>query len=158
VLSDYVILGRLRRSVYTIHPAVVHFPIALLLVNAGLTLFTLRRPDPFLERAAYGAMVIGWWGTLAAITTGIISAALEWPVSPEVLPWLNGHAVAGFALLIVYGRAILWRRRDPGVLHGPRASRYVILILLGAALVVLDAWLGGYIVYRLGVGVDPASR
>ena len=45
-----------------LHPFATHFPIALLLLNLALTLVYLRRADPFLERSAYGALVIGWWG------------------------------------------------------------------------------------------------
>ena len=138
---------------YAIHPAAVHFPIALLLLNLLLTLSYLRRPDDFVERAAYGALVLGWWATLAAVATGTVAAALEWPLKDGVLPWLNAHAVFGFALLIVYGRALLWRRRNPQVLDSPARTRYVGLLVAGALLVVLDGWLGGHLVYRLGVGV-----
>ena len=139
---------------YVLHPAVVHFPIALLLLNLLLTLRYLRRPDAFTEQAAYGALLLGWWGALVAVVTGTVAAAIEWPVRPGVLAWLNWHAVLGFALLIVYGRALLWRRRDPEVLRGRDRRRYVLLLLAGAALVAVDGWLGGHMVYRLGVGVD----
>lgn len=138
---------------YAIHPAVVHFPIALLLLNALLTLLYLRKGDPFLERAAYGALVLGWWAALAAVTTGTIATALVWPLRPGVLTWINWHALVGFALLIVYGRALLWRRQRPDLLAGPQRRRYLLVIIAGAVMVVLDGWMGGYLVYRLGVGV-----
>ena len=143
---------------YALHPAVVHFPIALLLLNGALTLHHMRRPDPFVERAAYGALLLGWWGALAATVTGIAAAALAWPVRPEVLGWLNWHAIAGFGVLIVYGRALVWRRRKPDVLQGPDCRRYALLLLAGAMLIVLDGWLGGHMVYRLGVGVKLGPR
>lgn len=143
---------------YALHPAVVHFPIALLLLNTALTLHYLRRPDPFTERAAYLMLLVGWWGALAATLTGTASAALAWPVRPEAVSWLNGHAVAGFGVLIVYGRALLWRRRKPDVLQGADSRRYVLLLLAGALLLGLDGWLGGHMVYRLGVGVELGSR
>ena len=60
-----------------LHPFVVHFPIALLLLNFALTVLYLRRGDPFLERAAYGALVIGWWGAFAAVVTGVIELAQD---------------------------------------------------------------------------------
>ena len=139
---------------YALHPAVVHFPIALLVLNLLLTLRHLRHPDPFVERAAYGALLLGWWGALAAIVTGTGAAALVWPVEANVLPWLNSHAVLGFAVLFVYGRALLRRRRQPDVLAGPGRRPYVLLLLLGTGLLLLDGWIGGHMVYRLGVGVD----
>ena len=153
-MPSFILLG-VSLPMYALHPAVVHFPIALLLLNMVLTLRHLRHPDPFVERAAYGALVLGWWGALAAVASGILAAALAWPVEPGVLTWLNSHAVLGFALLLVYGRALLRRRRDPAVLAGPGRRPYLLLLLLGVALLLLDGWIGGHMVYRQGVGVEP---
>jgi uncharacterized membrane protein len=133
---------------------VIHFPIALLVLNLILTMWHLRWPDPFLERAAYGALLLGWWGAFAGVVTGTIATALVWPVEPGVLTWLNAHAALGFALLYVYGRALLRRRREPGVLNGPGCRGYLLLLITGATLLLLDGWIGGHMVYRLGVGVD----
>lgn len=140
--------------VYALHPVAIHFPIALLVLNLALTLWHLRWPDPFLERAAYGALLLGWWGSLAGVITGTIAAALVWPVEAGVLTWLNTHAVLGFVLLYVYGQALLRRRRDPQVLDGPRRRDYLLLLISGVILLLLDGWIGGHMVYRLGVGVD----
>ncbi len=153
-MPSFILLG-VSLPMYALHPAVVHFPIALLLLNLVLTLRHLRRPDPFGERAAYGALVLGWWGALAAVASGILAAALAWPVEAGVLTWLNSHAVLGFALLVVYGQALLRRRREPDVLAGPGRRPYLLLLLLGAGLLLLDGWIGGHMVYRLGVGVEP---
>jgi uncharacterized membrane protein len=54
---------------------------------------------------------------------------------------------------VVYGRALLWRRRVPDVLLGPSRGRYLCLLVAGAVVVGLDGWLGGHLVYRLGLGV-----
>lgn len=136
-----------------LHPLVVHFPIALLLLNLVLTFAYLRRPDPFLERSAYGALVIGWWGAFAAIMTGVLDVARAWPLRPEVIGWLNAHFAVGLLVLLVYGRALLLRRRNPAILNGPRCRSYIVLLGLGALLVVLSGWTGGQLVYELGFGV-----
>ena len=144
----------MRLPLYALHPAVVHFPIALLLLNLALTLQYVRTGDRFVERAAYGALVLGWWGALAAIATGTVAVVLVWPLEVAVVGWLNAHAVLGFALLLVYGRALLWRRRAPDVLDGPGRNRYILALLAGALLVAADGWIGGHLVYRLGLGVN----
>ncbi len=138
---------------YALHPAVVHFPIALLLLNLVLTLRYLWAPDSFTEQAAYGALVLGWWATLAAVATGTIAVALDWPLRSEVLVWVNWHAVLGLALLLVYGRALLLRRRNTALLDGTGRRRYVVMLIVGAGIVAIDGWIGGHLVYRLGLGV-----
>lgn len=137
-----------------LHPFATHFPIALLLVNLALTLVYLRRADPFLERSAYGALVIGWWGLFAAILTGTLDLALSWPLRDETVGWINAHATLGLALLIIYGQALLRRRRDPAVLQGPQRQAYLRLLVIGALLVLVTGWIGGHLVYGLGFGRD----
>ncbi len=136
-----------------LHPFVIHFPIALLLLNLALTLASLHRPDPFLERSAYGALVIGWWGAFAAVATGVLDVARAWPLRPEVVGWLNAHFALGLLVLFVYGRALLMRRRDPTILQGSHCRSYIALLVLGTLLVILTGWTGGYLVYSLGFGV-----
>ena len=136
-----------------VHPFVVHFPIALLLLCVILTLACLRWDDPFLERSAYGALVIGWWGAFAAVASGVLDIARAWPLASEVVGWLNAHFVLGVLVLLVYGRALVMRRRDGRILHGSDGRRYVALLCIGALLVVLSGWTGGILVYRFGFGV-----
>jgi len=138
---------------YFLHPAVIHFPIAWLLLGSALTLVYLRRTDPFVERSAYGALVLGWWSTFVAVATGVVAVALTWPIEPSELPWINGHAVTGTLVLLVYGRALLLRRRDRQILHSAARRTYLLLLAAGALLVVLSGWTGGHLVYQLGVGV-----
>lgn len=138
-----------------LHPAVIHFPIALLLLAAALTAAHLRRPDPWLERCAYGALVLGWWSALAATVTGLGAAALQWPFTPTILMWINWHALTGFAVLGVAGRALIWRKREPQILAGPRRRQYLGMLALLVVLVITSGWLGGELVYTFGVGVAP---
>jgi uncharacterized membrane protein len=138
---------------YALHPATIHFPVALLLLNFVLTGWAVYKDDPFVERAAYGALLLGWLGAAGAILSGLLAAALVWPVNDDVLAWLNTHAALGLILLLVYGRALLWRRREPQVLQSVRRRQYLALLVVGALLVALDGWVGGHMVYRLGVGV-----
>jgi uncharacterized membrane protein len=135
------------------HPAVIHFPIALLLLNGVLTCIYLRRADAFVERAAYGALVLGWWGALAAIGTGLLAVAVSWPLQDVHVGWINAHAVLGTLALLVYGRALLQRRRDPRILESSQRRNYLALLVLGVLLVVGSGWTGGHLVYALGFGV-----
>lgn len=136
------------------HPAVIHFPIALLLVGSGLAFVATRRPDDFLERSGYGALLLGWWSTLVAIATGVLAVTLTWPLENAELGWVNAHAVSGTAVLLIYGRALLQRRRDAQILYGAGRRGYLLLLGLGALLVLVSGWTGGHLVYTLGLGVQ----
>ena len=145
---------------YPFHPLTVHLPIGLLLGNALLTMLYLRRGDQAFEASAYHCLWIGWLGALLAIAMGTLDAARQLfsAANPrgDALGWINAHAIAGLAILVVYWQAWQIRRRNPAVLADAQARRgYLARLALGVILVVIDGWLGGHLVYSLRLGVQP---
>jgi uncharacterized membrane protein len=145
---------------YPFHPLTVHLPLGLLLGNALLTLLYLRRGEPAFEISAFHCLWLGWLGALLAIAAGVFDAARQLlsTTNPraDALSWINAHALAGFAILVVYWQAWQIRRRNPHVLADPTARRgYLARLAIGVALLVLDGWLGGHLVYSLRLGVSP---
>jgi uncharacterized membrane protein len=145
---------------YPLHPFTVHFPIALLLANGLLTLLYLYRGrQRAFETSAYHCLVLGWIGSLLAVLSGAWDAwqqvyAPGATISTAVLNRVNLHAAAGVAIVLVYGRALLLRRRKPDVLDDPQQRRgYLGLLLIGALLVLVSGWLGGQLVYAFRLGI-----
>ena len=76
------------------------------------------------------------------------------PDSPAVTGVLNQHITVGIALIIINGLALYWPLRDKHLaIHPTRRLGYVALLLVGMLLVGLSGWLGGKLVYGLGVGI-----
>jgi uncharacterized membrane protein len=147
-------------AMYPFHALTVHLPIGLLLGNAALTALYLRRGDPALEASAYHCLWLGWVGAALAVAAGIFDAAwrLFDPVNPrsDALGWINAHAAVGLAILVIYWQAWQIRRRHPGVLADQGKRRgYLARLAIGVALLVVDGWLGGHLVYVLRLGVSP---
>lgn len=146
---------------YALHPATVHFPIALLLANGLLTLLYLRGKGQAFEISAYHCLVLGWLGSVLATLSGAWDAwrqvyGPQTPADPGVLNWVNAHALVGLALVIIYGQALLLRRRYPNVLADTQRRRgYLWRLGVGTLLVLLNGWIGGYLVYNLGLGGAP---
>lgn len=141
-----------------LHPITVHLPIGLLVGHLILTLLFLRRADRSMEIAAYHCLWLGWVLMLPAILTGTYDAVrqLTNPANPrdDALVWINAHAAAGLGVAIVYWQLWQRRRRNPAILDDPRTrGGYLALMGIGVALLLLVGWLGGYLVYQLGLGV-----
>jgi len=137
----------------------VHFPIALLLCNGLLTWLYLRKQDKTLEVSAYYSLIIGWCGTVAATVSGSLAAFTQvvGPDAPhrDALMWINAHAILGIATIYIYGQALLQRRRNPEVLNSdPARKSYLWKLVIGAIVLTVSGWLGGHMVYNLGVGVS----
>ncbi|MCC6455488.1 MAG: DUF2231 domain-containing protein [Caldilineaceae bacterium] len=150
-------------NLITLHPATVHFPIALLLVGslAGL-LYLWWKQRPELRILTWWLLMLGWIGAGVAALTGLLAQGNLPPQAPYT-PVLNGHISSGLALIVVYAalfyRVWLHRNRrsatDPAdLLDVPGARLWLsLLLLLGMALVALGGWLGGQLVYTWGVNV-----
>lgn len=143
-----------------LHPATIHFPIALLLANGLLTLLYLRRREQSFETSAYHCLVLGWVGAVIATLTGLWDAWRQ-VYGPDatrniaLFNWVNAHAIVGVAIVTTYGQALLRRRRRPGLLDDPhRRTTYLWLLAIGAVLVVLNGWTGGQLVYSFRLGVE----
>lgn len=136
-----------------LHPRVVHFPIALTLAGALFAALGLLRQKP--QWMAYGqlSLLLGWLGAIAAIITGLFDQSAA-PQTPEVLAVINQHITAGIALLVAVGLALYWPLRNKRLWNAGAARwGYLALLLLIAVLVGIEGWLGGKLVYELGVGV-----
>ncbi|KWV91896.1 DUF2231 domain-containing protein [Erythrobacter sp. YT30] len=131
-------LGALK----ALHPATVHFPIALLIAAAMTEAFSARRPaadlrktvDIMLYFAAAGAVVAALFGWLH---TGLWMGG---DVPMKVHRWLG----TGLAALAVFLAVAAARSRDNG-----RATVRAGLVLLGIA-VIVQGFLGGELAHGTG--------
>jgi uncharacterized membrane protein len=146
---------------FPFHPRTVHFPIALTLVGVAfiiLSAILARRGGDDDEHAAkwlqYGrvTLVLGWVAALVSITTGLIDQSRARD-DAAVTSTINLHITTGIALVITLGLALYWPLRDRQVFSRHRWT-YIGLLVLVAALVLVESWLGGQLVFHLGVGVS----
>jgi uncharacterized membrane protein len=140
-----------------LHPLVVHFPIALYLLGVLLTLGYLWRGAADYERFAYWSFTLSWLGVVVAALVGLIDLGSLAPDDPR-RPVVNNHITAGVALLILNGLVVYYRFRWPGVLTGSLRWQYLALVAAGTVALVISGWLGGELVYTLGVGVRRAAN
>lgn len=146
-------------SAPNLHPLVVHFPIALLVLAVALdTLDTLIARPPWLVTAAGWLYAAGSAAAVLAYLTGqqAVSAVV---LRAEARVAAAAHenwamAAAGWFTLLTAGRLMAGATapRQPALRRGLAAAG-----LLGLALLWQSSDLGGQLVYRHGVGVAPAS-
>ncbi|MEM7346379.1 MAG: DUF2231 domain-containing protein [Chloroflexota bacterium] len=137
---------------HPLHPLTVHFPIAFYLLGAFLTVGYLWKGHKEVETFAYWSFVLSWVATIVASLVGVIDQN-QLELSDPRRSQVNPHITAGVSLLIINGVLIYMRFRWDDVLTRYRYS-YLGVMILGIVAVVSTAWLGGELVYKLGIGVQ----
>ena len=159
-----------------LHPATIHFPIALLLLGSVLALLYLWRLRMAQDRwvahmrwAVWLLLGLGWAGGVAAVLTGLFAQS-DLPPDAPYRAVLNWHIGGGLAQLVVYGAVLYqgWLYRSArrqqqraargdtssDLLDSPHARLWLtVLLLIGMVLVVATGWNGGILVYEWGVNV-----
>lgn len=148
-------------SLPNLHPAVVHFPIALLttafLVDLGCL---VARRQIWLDRAATLLYVLGTVSACIAFVSGQSASQLVIGATGSAQAAMYDHESLAKLVLIAFGviaslRLIVsWRLKKAKTLDtSPLRVITLLLTLAGQVLLLIAADRGGELVYRYGLGV-----
>jgi uncharacterized membrane protein len=138
---------------HPLHPAIVHFPVALLLsaTIADLAWIAGMTPDTHV-----GAVLMagGLAGGLLAMGAGMYDLMnLDQKLVPHVLV----HASFVGLAWLGYGIA-LYLRKDSLMVSGALTGQAIAASIVSAILLGFGGWLGGRLVYTFGANVAVGDR
>ena len=132
------------------HPALVHLPIALLPLAVGADVIGTATKNESVLSFGQKAICIAAAGAVASAVTGLI-AGEEVNVKGASEDMLITHRNLNFIATVVAGSMALWR-----VNHRKPNAAYLGVGAAGVGVLAYTAYLGGKLVYDVGVGVEPA--
>jgi uncharacterized membrane protein len=144
-----------------IHPAVVHLPIAFVLLSVIADLVArLTKSEP--RRAAF--RTVGFWSLLAGLVGGALTIAAGYldmdraSLAPETHEFVELHMTIGWMLggcLVVLSawRWLIWHRGQMTI-----NTSYLVAAFLVLGITLFQGWYGGEMVYSYGAGVAPAGQ
>ena len=136
-----------------LHPRLVHFPIALLVLGALALLWALWRDEDNARRWGQISLLLGWLLTIPALITGLIDKA-QLPADSPVAALADRHTTAIFAMWILYGLTLYWHMRWQATLQTRQRWLLMGLLLVASAVLLLAGHWGGQLVYQFGAGVS----
>ncbi len=145
-----------------LHPAIVHFPIVLLLLGAPLAVVAVFVRKWHLPLLAAVVLALGGAGAITAAWSGGKDAEMVFELSGNGDEILDTHEewgertrnVAILAAVLAAASAALFRKPKAGMAIGALAA----LAAIGAAYCVAETGhYGGRLVYKHGAGVNTAA-
>lgn len=145
-----------------LHPAVIHFPVALCLTAVTFDLGCLVfRGQLWLDRAAMTVGLMGLGGLIAAYFSGGRAADAATPIGGMAQGVLADHEDLALLTLGAWGIAVAlrllvsWLARDDLRIHlGIYRLAALVLAIAAVVLLVMTAAQGGSLVYDHGIGVS----
>ncbi|MGH2350099.1 MAG: DUF2231 domain-containing protein [Chloroflexota bacterium] len=139
---------------HAIHPMLIVFPLGLLVTSLVFDILYFLTGNVGFATAAY-------WSIAAGIVGGLLAAVFglwDWLAIPSgtrartIGLW---HGAGNAVVLVLF--AVSWLFRFYDLMHLPTVAAFVVS-LLGVIIGSVTGWLGGELVERLGVGVDPGAH
>jgi uncharacterized membrane protein len=139
-----------------LHPAIVHFPIALVTIS-----FIADLLGSLLNKTAL--RVTAFWSLAAAFIFGIVTVITGyWDMTRDTLGetdrYVDFHMDTGLLLLAAVVVMFVWRwftyaRRQQVV-----TKFYLVVAFIVFCLTIFQGWYGGEMVYSQGAGVAAAEK
>jgi uncharacterized membrane protein len=138
---------------HPIHPMLIPFPIALWVFSLVADLLYLWRGKPHWTVIASYSLLAGCLGAVAAAVFGII----DWLAikDREVKKVANWHARLNILALLLFAASWYLRTDKGSDMVNDSLTIPIALSVVGVIVVTISGWLGGELVFKYGVAVNP---
>ena len=138
---------------HPIHPMLIPFPIGLWVFSLVADILYLWRGNPGWEWIAFWTLLAGCIGAVAAAIFGIIDwLSIKDRETKKVADW---HARLNIIALVVFAASWYLRTTNGSRWVSGSLTIPIALSVLGVLLITISGWLGGELVFKHGVAVNP---
>ncbi len=138
-----------------IHPMLIHFPIALIIITFIVDILGISLKQKSLIQAGTVTTAGAFLGAIIAVISGLMVEDSVWmPAAAHEI--LETHELFGFIALSIIAIMAIIRLAMRDKLEGGMRWLMVTLGAISCAVVINGAYLGGEMVYTHGAGVDAA--
>lgn len=146
--------SRVKIFGHPVHPQLIVFPLGLLATAVIFDVLYLIFANPLLPTASFYMISAGIIGGLLAAIFGLIDW-LALPSNTRAKSIGLWHGIGNVVIVTLF--AVSWLLRRDNVNFVPDGLA-LVLSFAGFLLALVTGWIGGELVYRLGVAVDPGAN
>lgn len=138
---------------HPIHPMLIPFPLALWVFSLIADLIYFWRGNPAWEWIAFYTLAGGIIGAILAAVFGIIDYfSIRDKTVSAIAAW---HARINVLALLLFAASFYLRTNNGARLVVGSLSIPLVLSIIGVISITVSGWLGGELVYKHGVAVEP---
>lgn len=138
---------------HPVHPMLITFPVGLLVTAVIFEIIGLISGKTMWTEVAFYMIAAGFISGLLAAVFGFIDY-MAIPSGTRAKSIAMMHGAGNVTMVVLFGIAwLLWQSSPRHVGVAP-----AILTFIGVAIIGFTGWLGGELVDRLGVGVEPGAN
>jgi len=138
------------------HPIIVDFAVALLVTSVAFDVLASIVEERDLRVVSWWTLMIGTVSAALSVVSGYVASGLAGRET-RVVETVALHRNLGIATLACFTICAVWRLRHPGTFPERYRDAYWALTALGLGALVVTAYFGGILVFRLGVGYIPPA-
>ncbi len=138
---------------HPVHPILVPFPIGLLTTSVIFDVVHLLTGGARWAEISFWMIAVGVIGGLLAAVFGFVDW-LAIPAGTRAKAVGLGHGLSNVLMVVLFAASWLLRSGAPGA----PGVLPIVLSFLGVGLVSLGGYLGGELVFRMGVGVAEGAN
>ena len=146
--------SRVKLFGHPVHPMLIVFPVGLFATAVIFDIVYLATGNPVFPAVSFYVIAAGVVGGLLAAIFGLIDW-LALPNNSRAKGIGGWHGIGNVVIVVLFAASWLLRGNNPNFVPDTFA---LALSFAGVALALITAWIGGELVYRLGVGVDPGAN
>jgi len=139
---------------HPIHPILIVFPLGLLITALIFDVVYFATGNVEFATVAYWSIAAGIIGGLLAAVFGLVDW-LNIPSDTRAKSVGLWHGIGNVVVVVLF--ALSWWLRSGDATYAPSTTAF-ILALAGIGIGAVTGWMGGELVNRMGVGVDPGAH
>lgn len=133
------------------HPIIVDFAVALLVVSVAFDVLASLVEERDLRVVSWWTLMIGTGSAALAVVSGFAAAKIA-AAEPRIAETIALHRNLGIATLACFLTCAVWRAGAMGTVPSRYREAYWALTAIGLCALIVTAYFGGILVFRLGVG------
>jgi len=142
---------------HTVHPFIVHFPIAFLTMALAFEIAARFTANDGLSQVGWWLQVVGTLGVILAALSGVVAEGAAGTTLLRAEEAFSWHEQLAFVASVAFAVLLFFRLSSHRTLPAAWPRLYLVTFAACVALLLATGWFGAELVFTYGIGVTSPT-